>query len=81
MDIDSHFDLSDHLERLSKAGDPLEVQAQYVLPDARMEIMIRDRLSWRPFLGPDLGTARPQGKTTIRRSRTRLAGPARQRRR
>jgi transposase len=93
----SLFSLAEHLERLSKDGDPLEVlartvefesfrpllvkglgysdgarggrpafdpvamfkvlvvQAQHDLSDARMEFMIRDRLSWMRFFGFDLG--------------------------
>ena len=93
----SLFGLTEHLEALSKHGDPLEVldatvdfeyfrgwlveglgygdgskggrppfdpvsmfkalilQAQHNLSDARMEFMIRDRLSWMRFLGFDLG--------------------------
>lgn len=89
------FGLSEHLERLSEHGDPLEVldatvdfeyfrgrlaeglnygdgrkggrppfdpvsmfkalilQAQHNLSDAKMEFMIRDRLSWMRFLGFD----------------------------
>ncbi|MEM6859061.1 MAG: IS5 family transposase [Pseudomonadota bacterium] len=107
------FGLSDHLERLSKDGDPLEVlestvdfeyfrswlieglgygdgskggrppfdpvsmfealilQAQHNLSDARMEFMIRDRLSWMRFLGVDLGAPTPD-ENTIRRFRNRL---------
>lgn len=107
------FGLSEHLERLSKDGDPLEVleatvdfehfrpwlveglgygdgseggrppfdpvsmfktlilQAQHNLSDARMEFMIRDRLSWMPFLGFDLGAATPD-ENTIRHFRNRL---------
>ena len=103
MDPKSLFSLSDHLEALSKDGDPLEVlqktvdfeffrawlveglaygdgakggrppfdpvmmfkalilQAQHNLSDARMEFMIRDRLSWLRFLGLSqaLGPAAP----------------------
>ncbi len=101
MDPKSLFSLSDHLDALSKEGDPLEVlqqtvdfeyfrawlveglgygdgakggrppfdpvmmfkalilQAQLNLSDARMEFMIRDRLSWLRFLAlawrPDAG--------------------------
>ena len=33
----------------------LILQAQHNLSDARMEFMIRDRLSWMRFLGFDLG--------------------------
>ena len=107
------FGLSEHLERLSKHGDPLEIldatvdfeffrpwlveglgygdgakggrppfdpvsmfkalilQAQHNLSDARMEFMIRDRLSWMRFLGFDLGAATPD-ETTIRHFRNRL---------
>ena len=107
------FGLSEHLERLSKHGDPLEIldatvdfeffrpwlveglgygdgakggrppfdpvsmfkalilQAQHNLSDARMEFMIRDRLSWMRFLGFDLGAATPD-ENTIRHFRNRL---------
>jgi len=107
------FGLSDHLERLSKDGDPLEaleatvdfeyfrgwlveglgygdgskggrppfdpvsmfkaliLQAQHNLSDARMEFMIRDRLSWMRFLGFDLGAPTPD-ENTIRHFRNRL---------
>jgi IS5 family transposase len=107
------FGLSDHLERLSRDGDPLEVleatvdfeyfrgwlveglgygdgskggrppfdpvsmfkalilQAQHNLSDARMEFMIRDRLSWMRFLGFDLGAPTPD-ENTIRHFRNRL---------
>jgi IS5 family transposase len=107
------FGLSEHLERLSKHGDPLEVldamvdfeyfrgwlveglgygdgtkggrppfdpvsmfkalilQAQHNLSDARMEFMIRDRLSWMRFLGFDLGGPTPD-ENTIRHFRNRL---------
>jgi hypothetical protein len=100
MEQRSLFGLSEHLERLSKIGHPLEVleatvdfeyfrgwlveglgygdgakdgrppfdpvsmfkalilQAQHNLSDARMEFMIRDRLSWMRFLGFDLGGRR-----------------------
>ncbi len=100
MDSKSLFSLTDHLEELSKEGDPLEVlqetvdfeyfrawlvealgygdgakggrppfdpvmmfkalilQAQHNLSDARMEFMIRDRLSWLRFLGLSLETRR-----------------------
>lgn len=109
----SLFSLSDHLTRLSKDGDPLEVleatveferfrsllvdglgysdgskggrppfdpvamfkvlvvQAQHNLSDARMEFMIRDRLSWMRFFGFDLGAAMPD-ENTIRHYRNRL---------
>jgi IS5 family transposase len=107
------FGLSEHLERLSQDGDPLEVleatvdfeyfrgwlieglgygdgarggrppfdavsmfkalilQAQHNLSDARMEFVIRDRLSWMWFLGFDLGGATPD-ENTIRHFRNRL---------
>jgi IS5 family transposase len=107
------FGLSEHLERLSKDGDPLQVleatvdfehfrswlveglgygdgsrggrppfdpvsmfkalilQAQHNLSDARMEFMIRDRLSWMRFLGFDLGAPTPD-ENTIRHFRNRL---------
>ncbi|MEQ8743978.1 IS5 family transposase [Parasphingorhabdus sp.] len=110
----SLFSLSDHLQRLSKDGDPLEilegtvdfeqfrdlligglgysdgkkggrppfdpvsmfkvlvVQAQHNLSDARMEFMIRDRLSWMRFFGFDLGGAMPD-ENTIRHYRNRLS--------
>lgn len=108
------FGLSEHLEQLSKDGDPLEVleatvdfehfrgrlveglgygdgakggrppfdpvsmfkalilQAQHNLSDARMEFMIRDRLSWMRFLGFDLGAPTPD-ENTIRHFRNRLS--------
>jgi len=114
----SLFSLAEHLERLSKDGDPLEVladtveferfrplltrglgysdgakggrpafdpvamfkvlvvQAQHNLSDARMEFMIRDRLSWMRFFGFDLGGAMPD-ENTIRHYR----GPADDKRR
>jgi transposase, IS5 family len=106
------FGLAEHLERLSKHGDPLEaratvdfehfrgwlveglgygdgakggrppfdpvsmfkaliLQAQHNLSDARMEFMIRDRLSWMRFLGFDLGAPTPD-ENTIRHFRNRL---------
>jgi transposase, IS5 family len=107
------FGLSDHLQRLSAYGDPLEVLAQVVnfeafrstlvaalaysdgakggrpsydpvtmfkvlvlaaqnnVSDARMEYLIRDRLSWLRFLGFDLGAATPDANT-IRMFRERL---------
>ena len=113
MDPKSLFSLSDHLEALSKEGDPLEVlqetvdfeyfrawlveglgygdgakggrppfdpvmmfkalilQAQHNLSDARMEFMIRDRLSWLRFLGLSLGERTPD-ENTIRHFRNRL---------
>ncbi len=114
MNPNSLFSLSDHLERLSEDGDPLEVldetvdfeyfrvwlveglgygdgskggrppfdpvsmfkvlilQAQHNLSDAKMEFMIRDRLSWLRFLGFELGGATPD-ENTIRHFRNRLA--------
>jgi IS5 family transposase len=113
VDPKSLFSLSDHLEALSKEGDPLEVlqqtvdfeyfrawlveglgygdgakggrppfdpvmmfkalilQAQHNLSDARMEFMIRDRLSWLRFLGLSLGDRTPD-ENTIRHFRNRL---------
>ena len=113
MNPESLFSLSDHLERLSKDGDPLEVldatvdfeyfrgwlvdglgygdgskggrppfdpvsmfkvlivQAQHNLSDAKMEFMIRDRLSWMRFFGFDLGGAMPD-ENTIRHFRNRM---------
>ena len=113
MDPKSLFSLNDHLERLSKDGDPLEVlertvdfeyfrgwlieglgygdgskggrppfdpvsmfkvlivQAQHNLSDAKMEFMIRDRLSWMRFFGFDLGGAMPD-ENTIRHFRNRM---------
>lgn len=113
MDQRSFFGLTEHLEALSKHGDPLEVldatvdfeyfrgwlveglgygcgskggrppfdpvsmfkalilQAQHNLSDARMEFMIRDRLSWMRFLGFDLGAPTPD-ENTIRHFRNRL---------
>ena len=113
MDPKSLFSLSDHLDALSKEGDPLEVlqetvdfeyfrawlveglgygdgrkggrppfdpvmmfkalilQAQHNLSDARMEFMIRDRLSWLRFLGLSLGNRTPD-ENTIRHFRNRL---------
>ncbi|MEP2760974.1 MAG: transposase, partial [Hyphomicrobiales bacterium] len=113
MDQRSLFGLSEHLERLSKNGDPLEtleatvdfeyfrgwlveglgygdgskggrppfdpvsmfkaliLQAQHNLSDAKMEFMIRDRLSWMRFLGFDLGGSTPD-ENTIRHFRNRL---------
>src|SRR6056297_1751272 len=107
------FGLSEHLERLTQDGDPLEVleatvdfeffrpwlveglgygdgskggrppfdsvamfkalilQAQRNLRDARMEVLIRDRLSWMRFLGFDLGAPTPD-ENTIRHFRNRL---------
>lgn len=113
MHPSSLFSLSEHLERLSLDGDPLEVladavefelfrpllvkglgysdgvkgsrppfdpvsmfkllvvQAQHNLSDARMEFMIRDRLSWMRFFGFDLGGKMPD-ENTIRHYRNRL---------
>lgn len=113
MNPESLFSLSDHLERLSKDGDPLEVldatidfeyfrgwlveglgygdgskggrppfdpvsmfkvlivQTQHNLSDAKMEFMIRDRLSWMRFFGFDLGGAMPD-ENTIRHFRNRM---------
>ncbi|MGH6890805.1 MAG: IS5 family transposase [Dongiaceae bacterium] len=107
------FGLSDHLERLSANGDPLEemgrvidfelfrpildaalgyadgakggrppydpvamfkaliLAAQNNVSDARMEYLIRDRLSWLRFLGFDLGQPTPD-ENTIRLFRERL---------
>ncbi len=105
MEQRSFFGLSEHLERISKIGDPLEVleatvdfeyfrgwlveglgygdgakggrppfdpvsmfkalilQAQHNLSDAKMEFMIRDRLSWMRFLKFDLGGPTPDENT------------------
>ncbi|GAB5511095.1 MAG: hypothetical protein Rhims3KO_24960 [Hyphomicrobiales bacterium] len=113
MNPESLFSLSDHLERLSKDGDPLEVleatvdfeyfrgwlveglgygdgakggrppfdpvsmfkvlivQAQHNLSDAKMEFMIRDRLSWMRFLGFALGGTMPD-ENIIRHFRNRM---------
>lgn len=113
MEQRSLFGLSEHLERLSQFGDPLEVleatvdfeyfrgwlveglgygdgakggrppfdpvsmfkalilQAQHNLSDAKMEFMIRDRLSWMRFLRFDLGGPTPD-ENTIRHFRNRL---------
>ncbi|WP_350171675.1 transposase [Erythrobacter sp.] len=49
----------------------LVVQAQLNLSDARMDVMIRDSLSWMRFFGFDLGAAMP-GENTIRHYRNRL---------
>lgn len=49
----------------------LILQAQHNLSDARMEFMIRDRLSWLRFLGLSLGDRTPDEKT-IRHFRNRL---------
>jgi len=113
MDQRSLFGLREHLEALSKHGDPLEVlaatvdfehfrswlvdglgygdrskggrppfdpvsmfkvlilQAQHNLSDARMEFIIRDRLSWMRFLDFDLGGPTPD-ENTIRLFRDKL---------
>ena len=107
------YGLSDHLQRLSAVGDPLEalgriidfeafrpsliaalaygngakggrppydpvmmlkvliLAAQNNVSDARMEYLIRDRLSWLRFLGFDLGAATPD-TNTIRLFREKL---------
>jgi transposase, IS5 family len=49
----------------------LILQAQHNLSDARMEFMIRDRLSWMRFLGFDLGSPTPD-ENTIRLFRNKL---------
>ena len=49
----------------------LILQAQHNLSDARMEFMIRDRLSWLRFLGLSLGDRTPD-ENTIRHFRNRL---------
>ena len=49
----------------------LILQAQHNLSDARMEFMIRDRLSWIRFLGFDLGGPTPD-ENTIRLFRNKL---------
>ncbi|MEM8821886.1 MAG: transposase [Pseudomonadota bacterium] len=49
----------------------LILQAQHNLSDARMEFMIRNRLSWMRFLGFDLGAPTPD-ENTIRHFRKRL---------
>ncbi|PHP65103.1 IS5/IS1182 family transposase [Zhengella mangrovi] len=113
MNPESRFSLSEHLERLSYYGFPLEVlaatvdfdyfriwlveglgygdgskggrppfdpvamfkvlilQAQHNLSAARMEFMIRNRLSWLRFLGFELGGATPD-ENTIRHFRNRM---------
>lgn len=113
MEQRGFFSLSEHLEKLSEHGDPLEVldatvdfeyfrgwlveglgygdgrkggrppfdpvsmfkalilQAQHNLSDAKMEFMIRDRLSWMRFLGFDLGGPTPD-ENTIRLYRNKL---------
>ena len=114
MNPRSLFSLCDHLEQLSRNGDPLEVlaatvdfeyfrprlveglgygdgskggrppfdpvsmfkalilQARHDLSDARMEFMIRDRLSWMRFVGFELGGTTPD-ENTIRQFRNRLS--------
>lgn len=49
----------------------LILQAQHNLSDAKMEFMIRDRLSWMRFLGFELGGATPD-ENTIRHFRNRM---------
>jgi transposase len=49
----------------------LILQAQNTVSDARMEFLIRDRLSWMRFLGFDLGRPTPDANT-IRMFRERL---------
>ena len=49
----------------------LVLQAQHNLSDARMEFMIRDRLSWMRFLGFSLGDRTPD-ENTIRHCRNRI---------
>ena len=49
----------------------LILQAQHNPSDAKMEFMIRDRLSWMRFLGFDLGAPTPD-ENTIRHFRNRL---------
>jgi len=49
----------------------LILQAQHNLSDAKMEFMIRDRLSWMRFLGFDLGGPMPD-ENTIRPFRNRM---------
>jgi len=113
MNPESLFSLSEHLERLSKDGDPLEVldatvdfeyfrgwlvdglgygdgskggrppfdpvsmfkvlivQAQHNLSDAKMEFMIRDRLSWMRFFDFAVGSPMPD-ESTIRHFRNRM---------
>lgn len=51
----------------------LILAAQNNLSDARMEFLIRDRLSWLRFLGFDLGQPTPD-ENTIRMFRERLTG-------
>lgn len=52
----------------------LILQAQHNLSDAKMEFMIRDRLSWLRFLGFDLGAPTPD-ENTIRLFRNRYHPP------
>ena len=49
----------------------LILAAQHTVSDARMEFLIRDRLSWLRFLGFDLGAPTPDANT-IRLFRERL---------
>lgn len=49
----------------------LILQAQHNLSDAKMEFMIRDRLSWMRFLGFELGGSMPD-ENTIRHFRNRI---------
>lgn len=49
----------------------LILQAQHNLSDAKMEFMIRDRLSWMRFLNFDLGASTPD-ENTIRLFRDKL---------
>jgi IS5 family transposase len=51
----------------------LILQAQNTVSDARMEFLIRDRLSWLRFLGFELGKPTPDANT-IRIFRERLTG-------
>ena len=51
----------------------LILQAQHNLSDAKMEFMIRDRLSWMRFLGFDPGAPTPDAHT-IRLFRNKLTG-------
>jgi len=50
----------------------LIVQTQHNLSDAKMEFMIRDRLSWMRFFGFELGGAMPD-ENTIRHFRNRMS--------
>ena len=49
----------------------LILQAQHNLSDARMELMLQDRLSWMRFAGFDLGQKTPD-ENTIRLFRNKL---------